>query len=653
MIHFETYRIPSAHLGEENPLPDIKNVQYIHAGYVCTSKISDDEKKYIGQGMLDSILPYKLQDGYDRCRENKEYQAAVLENDHLRAIFLPELGGRLWSLFDKKHNKELLFKNPNFQPANLGLRNAWFAGGVEFNVGIKGHNMLTCSPVFCEVAKTAEGEVLNLYEYERIRGVVYTVSAWLPEHSEVLYLRNRIENTEDKEKYMYWWSNIAVPESSGMRIVVPANEAFISHYLEDHYEVDKSPVPCALSTDISYPGNTAASHDFFFKIPSNEKKWIAAADCNGYGLLQCSTKELIGRKLFIWGQSQGGRNWNEYLSEPGMAYVEIQAGLAHTQLEHIPMPAKTEWSWVEAYTALECDPAKIHGAWADAIDCVKACIDKKIGDPDQLHFPSDASVTSRTIHSEGSGWGALEEKIRREPISRYHAFPVHTDDSETAFWHDILDEHIIKNPNPQQIPGSYLINNQLLKKMLDLSDKNWYVHLMIGIMRYAQKDFRGALEAWETSASITPNSWAMRNIAMLYKNEWNRIDIAETWMEKAMAIGPVIKSLCIEYAEILIAANHCEKWLALYNRLPISIRELGRVKLLYAVGLIKTERYSDAANIINATFTMSDIKEGELSISHIWNELYQRIYAQQTGIDDSEAACKMYPLPRSLDFRMQ
>ena len=62
------------------------------------------------------------------------FRVAVLENDHLRATFLLELGGRLWSLLHKPTGRELLSVNPVFQPANLAIRNAWFSGGVEWNI---------------------------------------------------------------------------------------------------------------------------------------------------------------------------------------------------------------------------------------------------------------------------------------------------------------------------------------------------------------------------------------------------------------------------------------------------------------------------------------------------------------------------------------
>lgn len=153
MIFVDDYTINSANLGPCNPLPDIKNVSYIHAKYKITENVSADEKAGIGKGMISTMLPYKLQDGYDRNRSLRKYKAIFVENKYLRAVFLPELGGRLWSLFDKEGNRELLYKNTVFQPANLALRNAWFSGGIEFNVGIKGHSPLTCSSVFADIVK--------------------------------------------------------------------------------------------------------------------------------------------------------------------------------------------------------------------------------------------------------------------------------------------------------------------------------------------------------------------------------------------------------------------------------------------------------------------------------------------------------------------
>ena len=41
------YIMPAANMGKENPLPDIKNVSYIHAGIETTENVPEKDKKYI------------------------------------------------------------------------------------------------------------------------------------------------------------------------------------------------------------------------------------------------------------------------------------------------------------------------------------------------------------------------------------------------------------------------------------------------------------------------------------------------------------------------------------------------------------------------------------------------------------------------------
>ena len=63
MIRWETLAFPAASMGEENPLADIGNMEYIHAGYEVTAQVSEEERSRIGRGMIGTI-----QDNFDRVR---------------------------------------------------------------------------------------------------------------------------------------------------------------------------------------------------------------------------------------------------------------------------------------------------------------------------------------------------------------------------------------------------------------------------------------------------------------------------------------------------------------------------------------------------------------------------------------------------------
>ena len=367
-IRFEKFKIKGANFGEMSCLPDIKNDDYIRATLTVLPEVTPEESKYMGKGMIPTLLPYQIQSGYDRSREMLEFDAAILENEYLKATFVTELGGRLWSLYDKKAGRELLYANDVFQPGNLALRNAWFSGGVEWNVGIKGHNPLTCSPLFAEeLQDTAGNPMLRMYEFERIRGIAYSIEAKL--EKDVLLIRPTIENTAEESVYMYWWSNIAVDETPDTRVIVPCTKTFKCAYEEGNYFLGNTDIPVSDGIDITYATNLNRSRDFFYKIPENEKKWITAVDKEGYGLIQMSTNELVGRKLFAWGEGAGGKHWNNWLSDCGKKYIEIQAGLMKTQLEHFLMEGKTAISWTEGYGAFKGEGKILHGDnFIDAIN---------------------------------------------------------------------------------------------------------------------------------------------------------------------------------------------------------------------------------------------------------------------------------------------
>ena len=90
-IRFEELKIPAAGLHGENPLPDIKGLRQRLGEIKFSDEICEDEKEYFYYGRIKSILPYCIQDDYDRAMKTRAFKACVLENEYLRATFLPEL----------------------------------------------------------------------------------------------------------------------------------------------------------------------------------------------------------------------------------------------------------------------------------------------------------------------------------------------------------------------------------------------------------------------------------------------------------------------------------------------------------------------------------------------------------------------------------
>ncbi len=663
-LKIKTWSMLSAELGSENPLPPLLSNQELHIAQSVDPAIPDEIRQNMTYGHLPNILPYAMQDGYNRERQSRDFRAAVLENDVLRATFLLELGGRLWSLYHKPSGRELLFVNPVFQPANLGLRNAWFSGGVEWNIGTIGHSPFTCAPLFAARVDGLDGTpVLRMYEWERIRQVTYQIDAWLPDDSPVLFLRVCIQNPHAREIPMYWWSNMAVPETPDTRVIVPAESAY--RYTYDHLDV--IPVPEHAGLDYTYPTRVARAADFFFHIPDDGRRpWIAALDGNGTGLVQVSTQRLKGRKLFVWGMGRGGRKWQEFLSLPGQSYLEIQAGLARTQLEHLPMPANTEWEWLEAYGLLEANADQVHGPdWKRAIGAVEVALQELIPrsklEAELLQSKAFANKPPAEMIQHGSGWGALE-RLRRERMgeSPFASAGLQFDEGSLgdaqSTWLELLETGKFPETDAPAA-GRFMVQLEwkaLLEKAVETSP-NWLAYLHLGLMRHYTGDIVGAEKIWSQSLVLKRNPWALRNLGMLALAVHQMDTAVEHYLE-AVHLAPDLPELAIECGKVLIEANHPQKWIELLPCFSDSIRSRGRMRLLEARARLALGQIEQAGEIIENLPVIEDIREGELSLSQLWLEYsVQRLSRRENRPITPELisqARQQFPLPASLDFRM-
>ena len=274
-----------------------------------------DMARNLEYGRPPTLLPYTMQDSYTRERSPREVPTLVLENEVLTATFLPGYGGRLWSLVHRPTGRELLHRNPILQPANLALRDAWLAGGVEWNIGATGHWPLTCSPLHAVRLSAPDGTpVLRMYEFERLRRVVMTVDAWLPAGSPTLMVHVALHNPAKTPTPVYWWSNIAVPQGADVRVVAPAERAFHFDYTAQlNWSTSPSGTVLRAIKAIRRVSRRRRTSSWTSRSASagGSRRWTERA-----GLVQTSTDRLIGRKLFQWGVGTGGQRWQEWLSGP-------------------------------------------------------------------------------------------------------------------------------------------------------------------------------------------------------------------------------------------------------------------------------------------------------------------------------------------------
>jgi tetratricopeptide (TPR) repeat protein len=638
-----TLTLPTSEWGPSSPLPNIFGGGDIHAQSGFHDADVDGDGVEERSSRRQTALPYLEQDGYLAREEPQDHATVVLENEHLTATFLPGLGGRLWSLLDRGTGRELLHQNEAIRFRNLALRNAWFAGGVEWNIGRIGHSPFTSSPVHAGALSGPNGEVgLRFFEYERIRNVSFSVDAWLPDGSRELFIRGTIVNDSPRATPMYWWSNTAVTQHDDLRVLVPAASAW--KYGQERV-LSTVPVPVVDGVDITRPALSSTTVDYFFDTAGTRMPWIAAVDGTGFGLVQASTGNLIGRKLFVWGQDPGGRHWQEWVSGGG-SYCEIQAGLARTQLEYLTMPAETEWSWVETYGALQLDVAAASSdGWAVATGAVTdALADRDL--PERLEALRDRERSGELLVEVvpgGSGWGAVENELRRhegrEPIDTERTpFPADAAGPDEEYWLRLLrgEPATAAELDPLQPPRSYQTDPRWVALLRQRDD--WLALLHLGVIAAAQGSLTEAGTLWRASVVTTRNAWALRNLGALAADRGNTAEASRLYRE-AHRLAPALLPLTRELLAVLHRDGRASEVLELIESLPAEQRDDGRVLIAEARAAMATGDRDRCRSILDRDLVVLDLREGDALLEDLWNEY-------QAAFSTSE------PLPSRYNFRM-
>ncbi|MEV7890742.1 DUF5107 domain-containing protein [Streptomyces sp. NPDC002817] len=630
-IRREVLTLPAAELGPDNPLPPLRPLDELHR-VDDRGDLPAEMARQIGYEPLRSLLPVHLRDGYERVREPRGIDALVIENDRLRATVLPGLGGRIASLLHKPSGRELLYRNPVFQPAAFALNGAWFSGGIEWNIGATGHTTLACAPLHAaRVPAPDGGEMLRLWEWERLRDLPFQVDLWLPDGSDFLYVGVRIRNPHEKPVPTYWWSNIAVPERR--RILAPAQEAW--HF---GYERRLRTVPVPTYEEIRQLPHPA---DYFYDLPDARRRWIAALDEDGHGLVQTSTDVLRGRKLFVWGSGPGGRRWQEWLTEPGTeGYCEIQAGLARTQLEHVRLDPESEVTWLEAYGPLN-SPAQV----GKAEERLEAVLPRADVDAAYAAWKPHADTAPGEILATGSGWGALEV-LRTDRKLPGTPFDDSTLGEAQEPWLELLRAGVLAEPRRVRPPGETLVAAHW-RDMLETAPAGPHTEYHLGVAQWHAGDRAQAVRSWERALELAPSVWPLlRCLAVSDQDVGNREraadryaeafddlcrerrDAGEAWTAATAALGR-------EAIEALLAVGRTGDARSVWARLHPGTRARGRFRFVEAGLLVAEGRREEARAVFEEGFEVADLREGAEAVGRLWERVSDE------------------PLPDRHDFRMR
>jgi len=290
-------------------------------------------EKRVYQGSSGVVYPHPVIEKILDEKVDREWNAIYLENQYLKIMILPELGGRVQMAYDKTKQRHFIYYNQVIKPALVGLTGPWISGGLEFNWP-QHHRPSTYEPVDHCIEENADGSItVWCSEVERMfrtRGM-----AGFTLHPDKAYLEIKVMlfNRTDFPQTFLWWANPAVLVNDDYQSVFPpdVNAVF------DHGKRDVSEFPIAKGTyyKVDYSPGTDISRYKNIPVPTsymavNSKYNFVGGyenDSKG-GLLHVANHHVSpGKKQWTWGHSDFGRAWDRNLTDKDGPYIELMCGV--------------------------------------------------------------------------------------------------------------------------------------------------------------------------------------------------------------------------------------------------------------------------------------------------------------------------------------
>ncbi|BDO43841.1 DUF5107 domain-containing protein [Cellulomonas sp. NTE-D12] len=293
------------------------------------------------QGSSGRVYPMPFHERIDPVKRPKRWQAVHLENEWLRVMVLPDLGGRIHVGLDKTRGYDFFYRNNVVKPALVGLLGPWISGGVELNWP-QHHRPATFLPTDVTIEREPDGSATvwcaDLDPFMRLKGMH---GVRLRPESAVVELRVRLYNRTDSVQTFLWWANVAAPVNDHYQSFFPADVRFVA----DHAKraVVSFPHPDARYYGVDYAARVDEAHpdadrlDWFRNIPVPTSYMGVGSrgdHFGGYdhraraGFVHVADHRISpGKKQWTWGNAPFGRAWDRNLTDGDGPYIELMAGV--------------------------------------------------------------------------------------------------------------------------------------------------------------------------------------------------------------------------------------------------------------------------------------------------------------------------------------
>ncbi len=292
-------------------------------------------EKRVYQGSSGKVYPLPFTDRIAEKPVIRKWKAIWIENEFLRVLVLPEIGGRIHAIQDKTNGYDLVYNQQVIKPALVGLAGPWASGGIEFNWP-QHHRPATYLPVDFKIEQNADGsQTVWCSDHDPMCRMKGMHGVCLHPGKAVVELKVRAYNRTPFTQTFLWWANVATRVHEAYQSFFPPDV----YYVADHARRSMSEYPLAQGNyyGVNYGERCRKG------IPQNEipaqfvpphaggqvPMSYAPNDLSFYANIPVPTSYMCmgSREDFFGGYD-----------------FKAQAGIVHLANHHIS-PGKKQWTW--------------------------------------------------------------------------------------------------------------------------------------------------------------------------------------------------------------------------------------------------------------------------------------------------------------------
>lgn len=187
-------------------------------------------ERRVYQGSNGKVYPLPFTDRIAEHKTDLKWRAVWLENEYLRVLILPELGGRIHALEDKTNGYDLIYRQPVIKPALVGLAGPWISGGIEFNWP-QHHRPGTFLPVDFHIERDRDGsQTVWCSDHDPMARMKGVHGICLRPGRAFLELKVRAYNRTPLPQTFLWWANVGTRVHEAYQSFFPPDVQYVADH---------------------------------------------------------------------------------------------------------------------------------------------------------------------------------------------------------------------------------------------------------------------------------------------------------------------------------------------------------------------------------------------------------------------------------------